>query len=128
MSAGIEKPVYGIYELPKDAKSICICESIFNALTCVAYGYNAVALLGTGTPAEISQLQRLGAHEFVLCLDNDAAGRRGAKKLKKALSGNAIIWTVTIPPITDPESGEVTNRDVNDLTKEEFDYYYSLKG
>jgi len=127
MQKGIEKPVYGVYELPKNAKSICICESIFNALTCVTYGYNAVALLGTGTQSEIDQLQQLGAQEFILCLDNDDAGHRGIRKLKKALSGLAIVWTMTILPLVDPETGEVTNRDVNDLTKSEFDYYYSLK-
>lgn len=127
MPKGIEKPLYGIYELPKDAKSVIVCESCFNALTCAAYGYNAVALLGTGTESEISQLQRLGANEYVLCLDNDDAGHRGIKKLKKALSSIAIVWTVTIPPIVDPQTGESKNRDVNDLTKEEFDYYYSQR-
>ena len=127
MPKGIEKPVYGIYELPKNAKSVVICESCFNCLTAVSYGYNAVALLGTGTESEISQLQRLGANEYVLCLDNDDAGHRGIKKLKKALSPIAIVWTVTIPPIVDPQTGESKNRDVNDLTKEEFDYYYSQR-
>lgn len=127
MASGIEKPVYGLYELPNNVKSVIICESCFNALTCAAYGYNAVALLGTGTQSELNQLQQLGANEYVLCLDNDNAGRRGAAKLKKALSGLAMVWTVTIPPVVDPVTNEVKNRDVNDLSKEEFDYYYSLR-
>ena len=49
MPQGIEKPVYGVYELPPSTKEVIICESIFNALTCVVYGHPAVALLGTGT-------------------------------------------------------------------------------
>lgn len=131
MTKDIQKPVYGMYELPDNVNSLIICESCFNALTAVAYGYNAVALLGTGTSYEITQLQRCGAGEFVLCLDNDDAGRRGTAKLKKALSQVGIVWTMTIPPleIKDPNTGEVTlkSRDVNDLSKEEFDYYYSQR-
>lgn len=127
MDSGKKKVVYGLYELPDKVKSVIICESCFNALTAVRYGYNAVALLGTGTEDEIDQLKMIGAHEFVLCLDNDDAGHRGAKKLKKALSRNAFIRTMTIPPKEDPETKELIARDVNDLSKEEFDLYYSQK-
>lgn len=111
----VEKPVYGIYELPENTKEVIICESIFNALTCVVYGHPAVALLGTGTPYQINQLNRLGVASYVICLDNDDAGRRGTEKLKKALSSNAMVWSMTVPP---------DGRDVNDLTKEEFDQCY----
>lgn len=127
MDKNKEKSVYGLYELPNRAKSVVICESCFNALTAVTYGYNAVALLGTGTASEINQLRMLGAQEFVLCLDNDDAGHRGMKRLKNALSDIAIVWTMTIPPIEDPNTGEIKSRDVNDLTKEEFDFYYSQR-
>ena len=113
---GVEKSVYGLYELPKGVKSVIICESCLNALRLVSFGYNAVALLGTGTAYEIMQLKRLGVREFVLCLDGDEAGRRGTEKLKKALSSVAIIWTVHMPP----------DKDANDCqTKEEFDVYYN---
>lgn len=131
MTKDIQKPVYGMYELPNNINSLIICESCFNALTAVSYGYNAVALLGTGTSYEISQLQRCGVKEFVICLDNDEAGRRGTAKLKKALSAVGIVWTMTIPPleVKDPQTGEITikSRDVNDLSKEEFDYYYQQR-
>jgi hypothetical protein len=127
----IQKPVYGMYELPDNINSLIICESCLNALTAVSYGYNAVALLGTGTPHEINTLKRSGVRDFVLCLDNDDAGHRGTAKLKKALTQTGIVWTMTIPPIEikDPQTGEVTlkSRDVNDLSKEEFDYYYSQR-
>ena len=131
ITKGIKKPVYGMYELPDKVDSLLICESCFNALTAVSYGYNAVALLGTGTPEELLQLQRSGIREFVICLDNDEAGLRGAARLKKALKTVGIVWTMTIPPleVSDPTTHQVTYvaRDVNDLTKAEFDYYYALK-
>jgi len=114
---GSVKPVYGVYELPKDCKSVIICESVFNALTAVVYGYNAVALLGTGNQGQIDQLKKLGVREFVLCLDGDQAGIRGAEKLKKALSGHAIVWTIHMP----------VDKDLNDCTKEEFDLLYSRR-
>ena len=114
---GVTKPVYGIYELPRDCKQVIICESVFNALTAAVYGYNAVALLGTGNTYQISQLKQLGVHSFILCLDNDDAGRRGAAKLKKALSDCAIVWTCTVPE----------GKDVNDLSKEEFEEVLSNK-
>lgn len=114
---GVEKSLYGMYELPSNTKSVIVCESCFNALTAVKYGYNAVALLGTGTTNEITQLKRLGVQEFVLCLDGDEAGQRGARKLKKALSSVAIVWTIKMPP----------DKDLNDCTKEEFDKFYAMR-
>lgn len=114
---GVEKSVYGIYELPKGIKSVLVCESCFNALTAIKYGYNAVALLGTGTTYEIDQLKRLGVQEYVLCLDGDEAGQRGAQKLKKALSSVALVWTIKMP----------VDKDVNDCTKEEFEQFYASR-
>lgn len=111
------KPVYGLFQLPKGCKTVIICESILNALTAVVYGYNAVALLGTGNAYQIMQLKLLGVQEFVLCLDPDEAGKKGTAKLKRALKSVAIVWTMPIP----------VGKDANNLTKEEFDYCYSMK-
>lgn len=118
MPEGIEKPVYGIYELPPNAKDVIICESIFNALTCVAYGFNAVALFGTGTPHQMEQLKRLGVRSYTICLDSDFAGEKGVKKIKRALSSSAILWTMRIPP----EIG-----DVNDCDYSQFMQAYSAR-
>ena len=115
---GVEKSVYGLYELPKGVKSVIICESCLNALRLISFGYNAVALLGTGTSYEIEQLKQLGVQEFILCLDGDEAGQRGAEKLKRALSKVAIVWTVHMPP----------DKDANDCkTKDEFDQYFNAR-
>lgn len=113
----VTKPVYGLFELPKNATSVIICESVINCLTCVTYGYNAVALLGTGTPYQIDQLRHLGAKEFIICLDGDEAGRRGTAKLKKALSSVAFVWVMHVP------EGE----DVNSCTYEQFQEAYMNK-
>lgn len=115
MPQGIEKPVYGLYELPKGVHSVIICESIFNALTCYVYNKPALALLGTGTPAQINKLKLLGISEFVIGLDPDEAGERGYKKLKRALSSIAFVKRMPIPE----------GKDINDLTKEEFDECYA---
>ena len=114
---GVEKSVYGIYECPKNAKSVIICESCFNALTAIKYGYNAVALLGTGTSYEIKQLKQLGVSEFVLCLDGDSAGQKGADKLKRALSQIALVWTIHMP----------VDKDLNDCTEDEFRELYAQR-
>ena len=103
--------MYGIYELPKDCKSVVVCESCFNALTSWRYGRPAVALLGTGNPYQIQQLKQLGVREFILALDPDDAGQRGTEKLKKALRSVAIVYTV---------SGIPAGKDLNDLTEEEY--------
>ena len=107
----VQKPVYGIYELPKGINTVVVCESCFNALTSVRYGKPAIALLGTGTPYQIEQLKRLGVNTFILALDPDEGGRKGTARLRKALKSCAIVWSyVGIPE----------GKDVNDLTEEEF--------
>lgn len=111
MPSHIEKPVYGIYELPENSTSVVIVESCFNALTSVRYGRPAVALLGTGTPYQIEQLKRLGVREFILGFDPDEAGRRATKKLKRALKDVAFVWSF---------SGIPEGKDINDLSEEEF--------
>ena len=118
MPMGVDKPIYGIYELPKDVKEVIICESIFNALTCVLYGHPAIALLGTGSGSQLDILKKLGVRTYVICLDNDEAGNRGAAKLKKALQHSAMVWTMHVPD---------DGRDVNDLTYSEFESIYSQR-
>lgn len=110
----ISKPVYGLYELSPNAKSVIICESCINAITATIYGYDAVALLGTGTPYQMQQLRELGVSDFVICTDGDEAGKKAANRIKRSLSSVAMIWTVPMPD----------GKDLNDLTKEEFDRLY----
>lgn len=109
LPTGIEKPVYGIYELPKGCDEVIICESVFNALTCVSYGRPAVALFGTGDQNQYDILNSLPVRKYILGLDPDKAGNKGTWKLKRQLK-NKIISKLIIP----------NGKDINDLSYEEF--------
>jgi hypothetical protein len=112
--AGVDKPVYGLYELSQleiYPSEIIICESIFNCLTCWVYGKYAVALNGTGTPEQYKQLKNMPNRKFILGLDPDDAGYRGRAKIRKALGDCKILSEYDIP----------VGKDINDLSKEEFD-------
>lgn len=111
---GVDKPVYGVYELSlfeTYPKEVIICESIINCLTCYTYGKYAVALNGTGTVQQYEQLKSLPCRKFILGLDPDDAGNRGRDKLRKALYNSKLVTDLIIPK----------GKDINDLTKEEFD-------
>lgn len=118
MPEDVNKPVYGLYELPKNPPIVVICESCFNALTCWRYGIPGVALLGTGTPYQWHQLRQLGVKEFVIGTDPDEAGNISARKIKRELKGVAIIRRMSDIPL---------NKDINDLTEEEFKTIFSAR-
>ncbi len=69
-----------------------------------------MALFGTGSKNQYDILNRSGIRKYILALDGDNAGRNGTKKLISNLK-NAIITILDVP----------NGKDVNDLTKEEFD-------
>ena len=114
---GVTKPVYGLYELPKNCRSVVVCESCINALTSVRYGRPAVALMGTGNPYQVQQLRRSGISEFVLCFDGDEAGKKATRRWKKNLGDIAMVWTINMPD----------GKDLNDLEKSEYDKLYDEK-
>lgn len=107
---GVNKPVYGLYELPKDAKEVIVCESILNALTCWVYGRYAVALNGLGTDYQYEQLKKLSCRKIIAAFDPDDAGRRATLRLKKALGKNKLVTSFVIPE----------GKDINDLELNEF--------
>lgn len=110
--SGIDKPIYGVYELNMFGKpdEVIICESIINALTCWVYGKYAVALNGTGTSQQYEELRKLGCKKYILALDPDKAGNAGRYKLKKELSSRSLVTEYLLP----------YGKDINDLTLEEF--------
>ena len=114
---GVTKPVFGIDMIPQGTKSVIICESAINALTATAYGYHAVALLGTGNAYQVQQLKEMGVVEFVICMDGDEAGRKATERLKKSLRKVAITWSIHMPD----------GKDLNDCSKEEFDILYESR-
>lgn len=111
--SGVEKPIYGIYELPKDCKEIVVCESVFNALTCVKYGKPAIALLGLGTHEQLIQLNKLPTRLFILATDKDDAGKNARIKIRNYLK-NKIVREF------DYSSYPQHCNDINDMTEEEF--------
>lgn len=108
---GVEKPVYGIYELPSDAEEVIICESIINTLTCYGYGKYSVGLLGLGTGGQYEALRKLPVRKFITALDPDAAGQAATAKLKKELGKTKLVTSYNMP----------VGLDINDLTLEQFE-------
>lgn len=120
------KPLYGIYELFKywdigvddNGKlmildELYIVESIFNAITCWKYKVPAIALLGTGTPGQIKQIERLPVKKYILGHDPDEGGDRGIERFLKHCHKTNI-------EIMDIPAG----KDINDLSEDEF---FSIK-
>lgn len=106
------KPIYGLDYIT--GNEVIVCESIFNALTCYVYGKEAIALFGTGSAYQLQKLKESGIRSFVLAFDGDNAGRNAVDKFKKFLGDSCIITTMKLPD----------GKDINDLTKEEFDSLY----
>lgn len=106
-----DKDVYLLYDIIKNnIKEVYVCESQINALTLQSWGYPAIALLGTGSQKQYDILKTSGILKYNLCFDGDDAGRKGITRFIKNLD-NAFIAIVSIPD----------HKDVNDLSKEEFD-------
>lgn len=117
--SGVLKPLYGVYEMNKSDKSIILCESIFNCLTCYVYGKEALALNGTGSKEQIEQISKLNVRSIYLGLDNDEAGNRGSIRIYEKLKNRFIFYRMIFP----------VGKDINDLNKEEFEniYYNAIK-
>ena len=113
--SGAEKPLYGIYELDKSCKSLIICESMLNCLTCYVYGKPAIALNGTGSTTQIEEIAKLNVRVIYLGLDNDEAGDKGCLRIFNALQGKFIFYRLVCPD----------GKDINDLSKEEFESVYN---
>lgn len=114
---GVEKPVYGLFEVEEwgrqgnDISEVIICESMIDALTCWVYGKPAVALNGLGDDKQFRQLNKMRCRKFILATDSDAAGMKARKRLHKNLR-NKWVAEYILPP---------GRKDINDLSKEEFD-------
>ena len=101
------KPIYGLDYITQ--KEVIICESVINALTCWVYGYQAIALFGTGSYYQLKILQQSDIRSFILMFDGDLAGRAGADRFKSFIKDKFIL-DILLP----------IGKDVNDLSKEEF--------
>ena len=106
------KPVYLLYEnVMLNYNFVYIAESQINALTLFSWGYPAVALFGTGSKSQYEDLKKSGIRKFCCVFDGDNAGREGLKKFINNMSDTSLIFYKILPE----------GKDVNDLSKEEFD-------
>lgn len=108
----VEKPVYLLnYIINSGITEVTICESQINALTCMTYGYPAVALFGTGTKYQYNILNKSGIRHYYLAFDGDEAGKKGIERFLKNIRDDVLVDVILIPK----------DKDVNDLSQDEFD-------
>lgn len=110
--AGVEKPVYGLYELSRYGqyiKEVIICESMIDAIYFWTVGKYAVALNGLGNELQFKQLKEMQCRKFILCTDSDDAGMKARSRIRKNIRNKMITEYVL------PEG----RKDANDCTPEE---------
>lgn len=81
------------YQAAKLASEIIITESIFDALSFLQAGIrNAIPIYGTNgfTSDHLDLLKRESVETVVLALDNDEAGRKAAKSIKKKITSAGL--------------------------------------
>lgn len=103
------KPIYALNFLGMKDRSVIVCESIINALTCWCYGVPAIALIGTGNYEQYKILKACGVRKFVLALDGDEAGYKARARFRRYVTGK-MVTDLVIPD----------GQDINDFEEEDF--------
>ena len=110
---GAEKPLYCLNQVLKEGKDCAIItEGPFDCLTGWEYGYPTIATFGRISKSQIQLLNRSGLKTLYLGFDNDAAGRSFAATLRRWATRRMLLVDLKIPD---------GKKDLNDLTKAEFD-------
>lgn len=123
---GIDKPLYGLYELSK-VKYVCtggrginrypgiyVCEGLFDCLRLWSVGKFAVAGFGClFNKLQIEQLNKLPVRKLILATDNDNAGLKARDRLRSLIKGK-IITEVELP-IGRKDVGECTDEELSNL-------------
>ena len=126
---GVEKPLYGLYELNKcifggrgSAKinwqpflmsqygEVIVCESMLDALSFWTIGKYAVALNGLGNELQFKQLRELPCRKIILATDMDERGLAARKRIRQNMQNTKIITEYYFPK---------GRKDANECTKEE---------
>lgn len=126
---GVEKPLYGLYELDAVAKAlvhspslwgeliphgypdeIIVCESMLDALSFWTVDKYAVALNGLGNELQFKQLRELPCRKIILATDNDERGMVARKRIKQNIRNRKIVTEYLFPE---------GRKDANDCTKDE---------
>ena len=136
---GVHKPIYGLYEYNLEREklsnmfmctgrgcgktymmsqiqarflNVFICESMIDALLLWQSGFFAFALNGLGSEPQIAELKKLPIRSYILCTDNDEAGRKARKELRKKLGDSKILTEIDFPKGI---------KDVGECTREQID-------
>lgn len=113
----VDKPVYLLYDiLERGIQTVYVCESQINTLTMRSWGFDSVGLFGTGSEKQYATLRKSGIRNYILVFDGDEAGQRGATRFRKNMPKDIFITEVHLP----------AGKDVNDLSKEEFEVCLNL--
>lgn len=111
---GAEKPLYGVDVLARYGRlsePLYITESMINCLSLWAYGFQAIALNGTGSAEQIEMLKELPYRRLILGLDGDNAGRKGTMKLYEALKKHKLITRLKLEESVDINDILMYNKD-----------------
>ena len=84
------KPVLGLAALGPSPPWVVVAEGVFDRLTLTAWGYPAVAALGTQGMDKVAAALR-GCPRVFLVFDNDDAGNNAAQSLKQLLGNRAAV-------------------------------------
>jgi len=107
--------VYGLYQVYQNLswiKRLFVTESIIDALTWWGRGEAGIATLGSiPTEAQLKLLKAVPVRKFVSSYDNDKAGEEGARRLRKSLEGDKVLYNLQFPKGV---------KDVNQLDDEQF--------
>ena len=126
---GVEKPLYGLYELTLVSKSmvhspsfwgelrqrgypdeVIVCESMLDALSFWTVGKCAVALNGLGNELQFKQLRELPCRKIILATDMDERGLAARKRIRQNIQNRKIVTEYIFPK---------GRKDANECTKEE---------
>lgn len=106
---GIDK----VYENLEKVKKLFLVESHFDALSVWKYGGYAVSLMGLELlPGHKEILKQLPIRSLVIATDNDKRGQAAKYKIRKELKDYKILYHFNYP---------CGVKDMNDMTKEQFD-------
>lgn len=110
----IDKPVYLLHDIiENNIDRVVITEGQIDALTAWTYGVPAIATMGCPSEKQFNAINKSGIRVIITMFDNDPAGSRFTMRLKKYLRNDILLLNAHLP---------FGVKDVNDLTKEQFEY------
>lgn len=114
---GVEKPLYGLYELEQMRKfelnnmvpypmsevvddvwlkNVLVCESMIDCILLWQVGIPAVALNGLGNALQLKQLNEMSCRQLTLATDNDDAGMKARERIRRNIK-NKLITEIQFP-------------------------------